>query len=64
MNLDQLLNRLRETPSFRDNLTAWRLEPPREAAYAAWPAGLDPRLTTALERRGIGRPLYPSGIGY
>ena len=56
MNLDQLLNRLRETPSFRDNLTAWRLEPPREAAYAAWPAGLDPRLTTALERRGIGRP--------
>ncbi len=56
MNLDQLLNRLRETPSFRDNLTAWRLEPPRAAAYAAWPAGLDPRLTTALERRGIGRP--------
>ena len=56
MNLDQLLNRLRETPSFRDNLTAWRLEPPREAAYAGWPADLDPRLTTALERRGIGRP--------
>ena len=56
MNLDQLLNRLREMPSFRDNLTAWRLEPPRAAAYAAWPAGLDPRLTTALERRGIGRP--------
>ncbi len=56
MNLDQLLDRLWESPSFRDNLTAWRLKPPREAAYAAWPAGLDPRLTTALERRGIGRP--------
>ena len=56
MNLDQLLDRLRETPSFRDNLTAWRLEPPREAAYAEWPAGLDPRLTTALARRGISCP--------
>ncbi len=56
MNLDQLLDRLRETPSFRANLTAWRLAPPREAAYAAWPAGLDPRLTTALTSRGISRP--------
>ena len=56
MSLDQLLDRLRATPSFRDNLTAWRLEPPREAAYAAWPSGLDPRLTTALARRGISCP--------
>ncbi|MAG36120.1 MAG: ATP-dependent helicase [Dehalococcoidia bacterium] len=56
MNLDQLLDRLRATPSFRDNLTAWRLSPPREAAYTEWPASLDPRLATALASRGITHP--------
>ena len=36
-----------------ENVTAWRTVPPREAAYAPWPDGMDPRLPAALNRHGI-----------
>jgi DEAD/DEAH box helicase domain-containing protein len=57
MILDQLIERLQHTPSFLENVTSWRYTPPREAAYADWPARIDPRLVEALNTRGV-RRLY------
>ncbi len=37
-------------------ITAWRRLPEREARYASWPTGLDPRLLEVLRRRNIERP--------
>ena len=53
VNLPQLLEKLKNSPGFMENVTAWRTVPPREAAYAPWPDGMDPRLPAALNRHGI-----------
>ena len=55
MNLPQLLERLKETSEFMENVTAWRMIPPRAAQYAPWPADIDPRLPAALARRKVQR---------
>ncbi|MBL8056892.1 MAG: DEAD/DEAH box helicase, partial [Anaerolineales bacterium] len=49
----QTLHRLRLDPRFMDNVAAWERLPARPARYAPWPAGLDPRLITALQTQGI-----------
>jgi DEAD/DEAH box helicase domain-containing protein len=53
MNLAQLLDRLRDTPGFMENVGLWRTTPPQEPSYGPWPGGLDPRLVDVLKRRGI-----------
>ena len=55
VNVAQILDRLREDPDFRVNLTAWKVIPAREGTYAAFPEWLDERIRGALERRGIFR---------
>ncbi len=49
----QTLERLRLTREFMDNVTAWQRLPAREALFAPYPSGLDPRLPKALARQGI-----------
>ena len=49
----QTLDRLRLNSVYMKNLVAWERFPARPARYGAWPAGLDPRLASALRRRGV-----------
>lgn len=53
MSLEQLLERLRNDPSFLASVTAWKVLPPREARMSPFPARTDPRLIQALRARGI-----------
>ncbi len=55
MNLEQLLGRLKDTPSFMENVTHWETIPAREAIYADFPPQMDTRLTPVLQARGIYR---------
>ena len=53
MNVSQLAEQLRRDHMFMKDVTRWEVIPPRPARTAPFPAGLDPRLKPALERRGI-----------
>ena len=53
MNVDQLTQLLRQDPLFMENVVRWEVLPPRQAQYAPFPEGLDPRLQPVLEKRGI-----------
>ena len=53
MALESLLSALREDPRFIRNVTAWRRLPAQAAQTVAWPAELDPRLSTAARTQGI-----------
>ena len=53
MNLPQLLEKLRASQSFMENVTACRTVAPRAAQYAPWPEEIDPRLPAALARHGV-----------
>ena len=55
MNLEQLLDRLRHTPAFMENVTHWETIPAREARYEPFPDSLDPRIPPVLAKRGIYR---------
>jgi DEAD/DEAH box helicase domain-containing protein len=57
MTLEQIVDALRTRARFAPQFTAWHLIPEIPAQYEAFPPDLDPRLTVALERRGI-RQLY------
>ena len=53
MNLPQLLDRLKASPDFMENVTCWHTIPARSAVYAPWPEGTDERLKLALQKHGI-----------
>ena len=55
MNLSQLLDQWKHTPSFMENVTTWRTIPAKEAVYADPPAALSPILTDTLRKRGVHR---------
>ena len=55
MNLSQLLEQLKDNREFMNCVTRWQVLPAREARYAPFPRGTDPRLAEALGRHGIGR---------
>ncbi|NLH06312.1 MAG: DEAD/DEAH box helicase, partial [Chloroflexi bacterium] len=57
MDLQQLLDELRFSPSFMDNVAAWVRIPARAARYAEFPAALDARLVDLVRRCGMS-PLY------
>ena len=48
-----ILEQLRHDRRFRDNMTAWKVLPAREAVLAPFPEWLDSRLVNALRQRGI-----------
>jgi DEAD/DEAH box helicase domain-containing protein len=56
MSLVSLLDELQLDPGFLRQITTWERLPGRAAAYAPFPAGLDPRLPAALRARGIHLP--------
>ncbi len=57
MTLEQLIDFLKSNRDIAQNITSWREIPARPAIYAEFPEGLNSRLVSALEQRGI-RKLY------
>jgi DEAD/DEAH box helicase domain-containing protein len=57
MNLLQILDELRQDKYLQSCISHWEVVPPREAVYAEFPAGMNPRIKSVLEKRGI-RKLY------
>ena len=55
MNLEQLVDRLKRTPAFMENVTHWETIPAKEAEYADFPEYLDPRIAPVLAGRGVHR---------
>ena len=53
MNLEQLLEKLKNDPVFMKQVTAWQEIPAREARYAPWPEELDERIPPALAKHGV-----------
>ena len=53
MNLEQTLEKLKNSPSFMEKVTRWQIIPPRPAVYAPWPEGMDPRVPKALLSHGV-----------
>ena len=53
MNLEQLLEKLKNDASFMKQVTSWQEIPAREAAWAPWPEELDERIPPALEKHGV-----------
>ena len=56
MNIAEYISKLRQNPSFMDNVTSWQVMPARSAKYDDFPAELDARIVGTLARRGINRP--------
>src|SRR4051812_24968241 len=55
MNLPQLLDQMQRSPYFKERITAWHEVPERDAVWADFPPGLDPRLVATLRRQGYDR---------
>ncbi|MBE5777917.1 MAG: DEAD/DEAH box helicase [Clostridiales bacterium] len=55
MNLDQLLNSLRQNRSFMDCVTHWRTLPASDGSYADFPVSMDERIQKVLQKKGIFR---------
>lgn len=53
MNLEQLLQQLKNDERFLRHVTRWEVIPPEPASYADFPASLNPQLIAALKKRGI-----------
>ncbi len=53
MNIDQLLDVLRQDESFMSCVTHWHTDPASPARYAEWPACLNERIPVALNQRGV-----------
>jgi DEAD/DEAH box helicase domain-containing protein len=56
MDVSAYIEKLKNDPDFMKNVTNWQVVPAREAAYADFPASLDPRIVDVLASRGIKRP--------
>jgi len=56
MNLSQLLTRMKTASKLAEQITAWKVTPPRKGSFADFPPGIDPRLIAVLRTRGIERP--------
>ena len=55
MNVDQLIQKLQNDPSFMENVTSWTTLPATEGQYVDFPATLDARIEAVLQKRGIHR---------
>ncbi len=56
MNVEQLIDRLREDEGFLSCVSNWEVLPAREARYANWPEAVRPEVIGALKSRGVTRP--------
>jgi len=57
MNLEQILDFLRNDRAINENISHWKSFPAKPAQYADFPDALDRRLVTGLQERGI-KQLY------
>jgi len=55
MNLQQVLDQLKNDRRFMANVTAWKRLKPVSATYADFPSNMKPTLANALHKRGINR---------
>ena len=55
MNLEQLLEHVKNNERIARNITHWERIPPREAIYEELPGSTDARIRNALKRKGIHR---------
>lgn len=55
MNLEQILDNIKNSEEMMKNITAWIEIPPKDAVYSEFPECVDNRLKEALKRRGITR---------
>lgn len=53
MTLDQLLDALKSSEGFMENVTAWKTIPKKNAVYSPFPEGLDSRVAPALQKHGV-----------
>ena len=53
MNLPQILDQLRQDRYFQNCISHWEVIPPREAIYSEFPASINIRIKSVLEKRGI-----------
>ena len=53
MNLEDVLDQIEHDAQLARRITRWQRLAPRRARYADFPAGIDPRLVTALRQCGI-----------
>jgi DEAD/DEAH box helicase domain-containing protein len=56
VNIEQLVDSLKNDTSFMDCVTHWRTQAAVQAQYAAFPACVDPRIPPALAQKGIYKP--------
>ena len=55
MNVDQLIQVLRDDPAFMENVTNWTVLPTQDGVYVPFPDTLDERIRAVLRKRGIQR---------
>ncbi len=55
MNLEQLLDYLKQQNRFMTNVTHWETLPEKAAEYREFPSSVDPRIVEALAEKGIKR---------
>ncbi len=55
MNLEQLIEYLKNQFDFMNNVTHWEIIPPKEATVVDFPGEVDTRLKEALHQKGISR---------
>ncbi len=53
--LADFIGSLRRDPEFMQRVTHWEVVPARDGSYADIPSDVDPRITAALQSRGISR---------
>lgn len=53
MNLEQLIDSLKASPAFMENVTRWETIPARPARLAAFPPQIDARIPAMLKTRGV-----------
>lgn len=53
MNLEQLIDSLKSSPAFMENVTRWETIPARPARLAAFPPEIDARIPAMLRERGV-----------
>lgn len=56
MNVEQLIDHLREDKGFLSCVSNWEMLPARAAQYAAWPEGVPQKVQDTLIERGITKP--------
>ncbi len=55
MNVDQLIQVLRDDPAFMERVTNWTVLPATDGIYSPFPDTLDERICAVLRKRGISR---------